>query len=124
MGFKKVNQFWLINNGAMTGTTTLLSIPQNLTNFDNAGLEITWSGTPTGVISILGSVSASINAVPAPAVNYYALTFNPVLTQPAGSAGGYLINLNQFPFPYMQFQYVNTSGTGVLNVFLSEKDLN
>ncbi len=122
MGFKKKNQYWLIQNGVMTGTSTLLSPSQDLTNFDNVGLEITWTGTPVGVISILGSVSAGIIGVPA--ITYYALTFNPVLNQPASNASGYLIDLNQFPFPFMQVQYVNSSSTGVLNVYMYGKDLN
>jgi hypothetical protein len=122
MGVKKINSFWLIQNAAMSGTSSVFSIPSDMQNFDNEGLEITWSGTPTGVISIAGSVS---QALPLNAgVNFYALTFNPILAQPAGSAGGYLIDLNQFPFPYMQFQYVNTSGSGTLNVYLCKKDLN
>lgn len=122
MGFKKTNQFWLIQSGSMTGTATLTSVAQNLQNFDNIGLEITWTGTPTGTISILGSVSAAFPA--ASTVSYYALSFNPGLTQPAGSAGGYLIDLNQFPFPYMKVQYVNSSSTGTLNAYLYGKDLN
>jgi hypothetical protein len=122
MGVKKLNGFWLIQNGVMTGTATITSAAQNVQNFDNTGLEITWTGTPTGTISILSSVSAAISQ--APAVNYYALSFQPALTQPAGAAGGYLISLNQLPFPYFQVQYVNVSGVGVLNVYLFEKDLN
>ena len=122
MGFKKINYFWLIQNGSMTGTSTLTSSAQNLINFDNVGLEVIWTGTPHGTFSVLGSVSAAVIA--APAINYYALSFNPGLSVASGVAGGFLIDLNQFPFPYMQFQYVNSSSTGTLNVYLYEKDLN
>lgn len=122
MGAKKVNQYWMIRNGVMTGTASLLSAAQSLTSLDNAGIEITWTGTPTGTISILGSVSEII--LDAPAINYYELSFNPALGQPAGSADGYLIDLNQFPFPYVKVQYVNNSGSGVLNAYLFGKDLN
>lgn len=106
----------------MTGTTTLTSPAQFLQNFDNIGLEITWTGTPTGAISLLGSVSAVIPQ--AAAVSYYSLTFNPALAQPAGSAGGYIIDLNNFPFPALEVQYVNQMGNGVLNVYLFSKDIN
>lgn len=115
MGVKKTNIFQLITNGVMTGTAIVTSPTQNVLNTDNQGLQITWTGTPTGVISILGSIDN---------VNFYALSFNPALIQPAGAAGGYLVNLNQFPWPYLQVQYQNTSSTGVLNVFLCSKDLN
>lgn len=122
MGFKKTNFYWLIKNGVMTGTTVLISTPQNLQNFDNTGLEVTWTGTSVGSFAVLGSVSAIVPQ--AAAVNYYSLTFNPPLPGPAGAAGGYLIDLNNFPFPEMEFQYTNASGTGVLNVYLYSKDLN
>lgn len=99
----------------MTGTTTITSATQNVTNFDNLGLQVSWTGTPTGVISVMCSIDN---------VTFFALTFNPVLDQPAGSAGGYLINLNQLPFAYMRVQYVNASGVGVFNVYVNKKDLN
>lgn len=130
MGQKKINQVWAIQNGAMTGTTTLLSSGLYVGNLDSIGIEVTWTGTPTGTLSIAGSVSAIdqflVNNVPkiVPAVNYYALTFVPALTQPSGSAGGYLIDLQQYPFPYLQIQYANSTGTGVLNAYLFGKDLN
>lgn len=115
MGQKRNLDFQNITNGVMTGTTTITSATTNVQNLDNVGLEISWTGTPTGTISVLGSNSN---------VNFYPLTFSPALTQPAGSAGGYLIDLNQFPFFYIQIQYVNVSGTGVLNTYFSGKDLN
>lgn len=116
MGAKKIyplNQ--LITNGVMSGTSTLLSQIIPIGNGDNFGIEVAWTGTPTGTISILCSNSG---------INFDALTFNPALTQPTGSAGTYLINLNQLPFQFLQFQYVNTSGNGVLNVWSFGKDLN
>jgi hypothetical protein len=82
---------------------------------DNTGLEVTWTGTPTGTLSVMVSCSG---------INFYALTFNPVLTQPSGSAGGYAINLNQLPFKWLMLQYVNSSGSGVLTVYGQNKDLN
>lgn len=82
---------------------------------DNQGLEVTWTGTPTGTFSVQVSNSG---------INFYALTFNPALAQPAGSAGGYAVNLNQLPFKYMMLKYVNASGTGVLTVYGQQKDLN
>lgn len=82
---------------------------------DNLGLEVTWTGTPTGTIQIMGSNSG---------INFYALTFNPALTQPAGSGGGYLIDLNQFPFKFLMVQYTNSSGSGVITTYYQGKDLN
>lgn len=100
--------------GAMASTNTIYSNVQAIPQQHNVGLEVTWTGTPTGVISIFASESGN---------NFYPLTFNPVLAQPAGSAGGYLIDLNQVPFRYIAVQYVNASGTGVLTVWIGQKDL-
>jgi hypothetical protein len=100
---------------AMTGTSVLTSQTFNCQNLDNIGIQVDWTGTPTGTIAVFASIDN---------VNFHAFTFNPALSQPAGSAGGYLISLNQVPFPYVYLQYTNSTGTGVLNAFLSAKDLN
>lgn len=82
---------------------------------DNLGLEVNFSGTPTGTFSVFGSVSGA---------NFYPLTFNPVLTQPAGSAGGYLVNISVYSFTYFALQYLNNTGTGILTVYGQQKDVN
>lgn len=122
MGSKKINLYQMTwdagkttTQGVMTGTSTITTNPQDISNFDNVGLEVTWTGTPTGTISVLASNGGT---------NYYALTFNPILAQPAGSAGGYLIDLNQVPFTKVEVQYVNASGSGLLSVYLNSKDVN
>lgn len=102
-------------NGVMATTGTIYSQIIDMSLLDNIGAEVTWSGTPTGTISVLGSNSG---------LSFYAITFDPVLAQPAGSAGGYLINLNQWPFKYLLFKYVNASGSGTLNIYLQSKDVN
>lgn len=101
--------------GVMTGTSTIYTNILDITLMDNAGLEVTWTGTPTGTIQIMGSVSGSA---------FYALTFNPALSQPSGGGGGYLIDLNQFPFRYFMVQYTNSSGTGSITTWVCGKDLN
>lgn len=133
MGVKKRNSFlfnWNASNpapfipntplsgvlaGAMSGTNTVYSNIQDVSNTDNQGLEVTWTGTPTGTIQVLGSESG---------VNFYALTFVPPITQPAGAPGGYIIDLNQFPWRYLMVQYTNVSGSGSLTVWIGSKDLN
>jgi len=97
----------IITNGNMAlASITSTIIP--ITYQDNVGIEITWTGSPTGVIEVDASVGGT---------TYYALTFDPVLAQPAGSASGYLINLNQFPFAYFKVVYTRTSGSGTLNAY-------
>ena len=104
-----------VYTGTMASTNTIYSQILNITRMDNAGIEITWTGTPTGTIQIMCSNSG---------INFYALTFSPLLNQPAGSGGGYLIDLNQVPFTYFMIQYTNTSGSGSLTAYAQLKDLN
>lgn len=102
--------------GTMSGTNTIYSQIVDVSRIDNSGLEINWTGNPVGTISFQGSVSG---------VNFYAVTdFNETLLQPAGSASGYLLNLNQWPWKYIMVQYTNTSGAGILTIFAQQKDLN
>lgn len=101
--------------GVMTSTNTIYSQIIDVSRMDNIGLEINWTGTPTGVISAMVSNSG---------VNFNALTFDPVLGQPAGSAAGEAVNITQLGFKYIMLKYVNASGTGVLTVYGQMKDLN
>ncbi len=100
--------------GPMTGTNTIYSDIIPVVWYDDLGLEVTWTGTPTGTIQIMGSASG---------VNFYALTFNPILAQPGGAAGGYLIDLQQFPWRYLMVQYTNTSGSGLLYTTITAKEI-
>lgn len=102
-------------NGVMTGTSTIYSQILDVSKMDNIGLEVTWTSTPVGTFSVLVSNSG---------INFYALTFDPVLSQPAGTAGGYSVDINQLPFKYMLLKYVNSSSSGVLTVYGQNKDLN
>lgn len=133
MGFKKRNSFefnWQssspvpffpntalsgVVSGTMSGTNVIYTNIQDISNTDNQGLEITWTGTPTGTIEVMCSESGAA---------FYALTFDPVITQPAGAAGGYLIDLNQVPWRYLMIKYTNSSGSGLMTIWLGSKDLN
>jgi hypothetical protein len=102
-------------DGPMSGTNTIYTQIVDVSRIDNCGLEVTWTGTPTGTFQVMVSNSG---------INFYALTFNPALAQPSGSAGGYAVDLNQLPFKYFMLQYTNSSGSGVLTVYAQIKDLN
>lgn len=104
----------LTPGGVMTGTNTIYSQIFEVGKIDNIGFDVAWSGTPVGVLSVLTSSGGT---------NWPTLTFSSP-PQPAGSAGVLGISLNQLPFKYYMFQYVNTSGTGVLTISGQNKDLN
>ena len=99
----------------MSGTNTIYSQIIDVSTMDNIGLEVNYTGTPTGTFTVNGSISG---------LNFYALTFTPSLTQPAGSAGGYLVNISVYALKYFLLEYTNSSGTGVLTVYGQQKDVN
>lgn len=81
---------------------------------DNIGFQFVWTGTPTGVIAVEASIDG---------VNFDALDFDPVITQPSGSAGKSLANVNQFPFKWVKVTYTQTSGTGSLAAWMSAREI-
>jgi hypothetical protein len=99
--------------GAMASTNTIYSQIIDMATMVLNGLELTWTGTPTGVFTVNGSCSG---------VNFYSLTYSPALTQPAGASGGYLIDNFHWGFRYLMLQYVNASGSGSLTVYGHQKD--
>lgn len=102
-------------NGVMTGTNTIYSQIVDVSKMDNIGLQVDWSGTPTGTFTVNGSNNGT---------TFHALTFNPVLAQPSAAAGGMIIDINQFPWKYILLEYTNISGSGILTALGQNKDLN
>lgn len=101
--------------GTMASTNTIYSNILDISHYDNFGVEFNWTGTPTGTLSVLASNSGQ---------NFYSITFSPSLISPAGSASGFLLNLNQFPWKYILLEYVNSSGSGSLSAYGQGKALN
>lgn len=103
-----------------TGSTSAV----NVQYLDNIGLELSWpsTGSPNGTITIEGS--NSYDAIKNTG-SFYSLTFSPTLTQPAGSAGGYLVSLEQFPYAWLRVTYTRSSGgTGAtLSAYVTAKEL-
>lgn len=102
-------------NGVMTSTNVIYSQIIEVSRMDCSGIELTYTGTPTGNFEVFVSNSG---------INFYPLTFNPALAQPSGSAGGYYINLSDMGFKYLLLKYTNASGSGVLTAYGQAKDWN
>jgi hypothetical protein len=105
-----------VAGGTMSGTNTIYSNIIELSRMDNEGFVVNWTGTPAGVLTVF--------AANADGQTWPSLTFNPSLAQPSGSAGYYGLEINQFKFKYLMFQYVNASGSGVLTINAQSRDLN
>lgn len=104
-----------LSAGVMTGTNTIYSNIIELSRMDNEGFTVSWTGTPTGMLTVLVSVDG---------LTWPSLTFSPALAQPSGVDGFYGIEITQFKYKYLMFQYVNASGSGLLTVVAQSRDLN
>ena len=110
---------------AVSMATGFVSKPVNAQFQDNIGLQVAWTSSDAiGVIEVEASNDCKVDG----AGNYlsgtfYALTFNPGLTQPDSNNGGYLVNINNFPFVYYRIRYTRTSGSGTLNVTTTSKEV-
>lgn len=81
---------------------------------DTASLEIQWTGTPVGTLSIDGSNNGSV---------WYPT--NSAVTNPtgAGSTDNSLVPLTNVEFRYISLKYTNSSGSGTLTVTAIAKGL-
>lgn len=96
----------LLSAGSMTGTTTIKSLPLDLLKLTGAALQASWTGTPTGTLSVEGSIDG---------INYSDIGAS-IPTQPAGAAGSVLLNLVDLQFRYARMSYTNATGSGGLTV--------
>ncbi len=102
------------NATAVSSTTAYHSASTDISQLHNIGLDIRFAGTMNGTLTVECS---NDNAT------FASLTFNPALSQPAGSNLAYLVDLNQVPFRYVRTSYTNASGSGTLTVLMTAKDL-
>ena len=114
-----IREFVSIPGVATNMAADIISPVTNVEILDNIGFQVTWtSANAVGVIAIEGSIDWDEHLQTG---TFYALTFTPALAQPASNNGGYLIDVNQFPYPWIRAHYTATSGTGELEILLSAK---
>lgn len=99
----------------------ITSVATDVSFLDNIGVFVKWaSANAVGVISVQGS----INWDPHLAIgDWEDLTFDPALAQPTSDSNTYLININQFPYPWIRVFYDRTSGTGTLDTWICSKSV-
>lgn len=115
-------KFQIVTNGSMGGDIT--SAVTNIQYQDNIGIQLVFTGTPTGTFFVDLSI------------NYYqdqngnvinAGTWTPMSfsTAPAaaGSASDIYLDLNPLSSPWIRTRYVRGSGTGTLNAYLCGKQV-
>ena len=96
----------------------------NIEYMDNIGIQLGFTGTPTGTFAVQVSADYAQDQFGnvSNAGNWVALTLSP---SPAASGSGdnIYIDLNQLSAPWVRVVYTRTSGTGTLNAFLTSKML-
>lgn len=117
----------IITNGNMalaSITSSVLDANRNtqawvdVSQYDDVGIQFMWTGAPVGTITVLASNDGGSSSP-----TFTTLVFDPVLTQPAGTASNCIAALGLFPFKLIQAVYTRTSGTGTLNAWLMGKGL-
>lgn len=93
-------------------STNLVSEVTNVTNLDNVGYLVEWSGT-----SPSGTISVEVQSGPS---GWCPLDFGSPISV-SGNSGSIVLNINQIPFENIRVSYAATSGSGLLNVTLSSK---
>lgn len=114
----------------MTGTAILVSLPTNISYKDSYAIELVWTGTPTGIFAVQGSVDYN-PGLPQSAgtanagnwVNIPVVDVNNATPTAAGAAGVSLINMNQLAFPWIRVKYTNSAGSGSLTATIFGKSL-
>ena len=106
----------IIPSGAMTGTTTITSQVFDVQSLEGAAFQPTWTGTPTGTLT----VQVSLDYVPSPSggtplnAGTWTNLGASIPQNPAGSAGNTYIPIYASCAAYIQLSYTNDSGSGVL----------
>ena len=101
--------------GTMASTNTIYTNIIERSRMDNHFIELSWSGTPTGTITVLVSDSG---------VSWPSLTFTPAFTQPSGSAAFEGLSIAFLAAKYIMLSYTNMSGSGSLTAYLQSCDVN
>lgn len=103
-GIRIIGPVALLTNGDMS-QASLQSKAMDMLAFPFGALEAIWTGTPTGILKVEGSLDGTA---------FYPI--NVFVNNPAGSANSTLINMQGVGFRYMRLVYTRTSGTGSLTI--------
>ena len=112
----------LLVNGNMASNIT--SPVQTLNAQDNVGIQLNWTGTPTGTFSF--QISADYKQDQEGNVinpgNWISLPVSPSISA-SGSASQAYVDLNQMSSEWVRVVYTAASGTGTLNIYTSGKGI-
>jgi len=113
----------LLTNGDMS-TSSLTSAVLEIQYLDDIGVQLNFTGTPTGTFQVQVSADHQQDAQGnvTTAGNWVPITFSssPVAS---GAAGTVYLDIATLSAPYLRVVYTRVSGSGTLNVFATGKSL-
>jgi hypothetical protein len=112
MALKNVlTPYRLVNAESMGADVTSSSF--DITYTDNIGIQLIFTGTPTGNFYVQGTIDES---------NWSNLSFDATPTA-AGAGDTHLLNISLAPYKKLRVFYDRTSGTGSLTVYVMAKSI-
>jgi hypothetical protein len=120
MSYNLLNPVHIVVAQSMTGNITSAAV--EVKQQDNIGVQLNWTGTPTGTFGVQVSMDyyQDLEGNIVNPGNWTALPLNPAILA-TGSPNTAYIDLNQLSTPYVRVTYTATSGTGTLDAFVNGK---
>lgn len=121
MAYNPIHGVHSIVAGDMSAAS-IISPVFEIINQDNVGVELIWTGVPVGTFSfqVSSDYARDFMGNVTNAGHWVSIPVTPVISA-AGSADSAYVDMNQLSAPYFRVLYTKTSGTGVLNAYVSAK---
>ncbi len=120
MAYNILKPVQLISAGDMSGSITSGAVEIMLQ--DNVGIQLKWTGTPTGSFDVQISSDHLQGIDGQVAGNWISLPLSPAISA-AGSPDVAYIDLNQMSARYLRVVYNRTGGTGSLDCIVVGKGI-
>ena len=120
MSYNLLEPFKFISAHAMNASFT--SDPQEIKLQDNIGIQLDWTGTPTGTwaFQISADFKKDINGNILNAGHWISLPLSPAIVA-AGAADDAYVDFNQLSAAYIRVVYTAVSGSGTVNGYIVAK---
>jgi hypothetical protein len=104
----------IMTDGVMTSTNTLTSTEFEVGSNAALGIQFVWTGS-----SVSGTLSCQVSNDSGTTWSTFTVTL-PTIS--ASNGGNGIAAFVDFPYQKIRFRYVNSSGSGVMNMYLCGKE--